>query len=233
MDNKLNNELLKASSDDEKKGEKPRKRNSKEELIDKIIQVAEHNKITLLHSDTKLKRMTKQQLNELLAETVEKAMRDEMARQVGAKPGATDSIIALGALRMVHDICAKGTEKAINIFLPPYGYEVDGFADGLKEPSVREATDACLVEIANDTDVLQYIQSPWARLAIAWGGALVTSIQQKKKRYNPQQRYYAPRLEPSEYVIANSRRQHRSSGREADGEECSDSGPAVEKCRTV
>ena len=233
MDNKLNNELLKASSDDEKKGEKPRKRNSKEELIDKIIQVAEHNKITLPHSDTKLKRMTKQQLNELLAETVEKAMRDEMARQVGAKPGATDSIIALGALRMVHDICAKGTEKTINIFLPQYGYEVDGFADGLKEPSVREATDACLVEIAKDTDVLKYVQSPWARLAIAWGGALVTSIQQKKKRYNPQQRYYASRLEPAEYVIANSRRQHRPRGREADGEEHSDSGPPVEKCRTV
>ena len=111
MDQKLNNELLKSGPSDDEKKEKPRKRNSKDELIDKIVQVAEHNNITLPHSDTRLKRMTKQQLTELLAELVEKAMRDEMARQVGAKPGAADSVIALGALRMVHDICAKGTEQ--------------------------------------------------------------------------------------------------------------------------
>jgi hypothetical protein len=232
MDIKLNNELLKSTSDDEKKEDKPKKRNSKEELIDKIIQVAEHNKIVIAHSDTKLKRMTKQQLNELLAETIEKAMRDEMARQVGAKPGATDSVIALGALRMVHDIFAKGTEQCFNVFLPQYGYEVEGFADSLKEPSVREATDACLVEIAQDTDVLQYVQSPWARLAIAWGGALVTSVQRKKKRYN-YQRVYASRMEPSEYVLENPRYQHRTRGGSEDGKVDSDGGPPLEKCRTV
>ena len=93
---------------------------------------------------------------------IEQAMRDEMARQVGAKPGASDSIIALGALRMVHDMFAKATEKTINVFLPKYGYEVDGFSDSLKDPTVREATDACLVEIARESDILQYVQSPWA-----------------------------------------------------------------------
>ena len=231
MDTKLNNELLKVSSDDEKK-EKPRKRNSKEELIDKIIRLAEHNNIPLLHSDTKLKRMTKQQLTELLAETIETAMRNEMARQVGAKPGAADSVIALGALRMVHDICAKGTEQCFNIFLPQYGYEVEGFSDSLKDPSVREATDACLVEIAKDTDVLQYVQSPWARLAIAWGGALVTSVQRKKTRFNYKRRY-APRMESREYSDENTRHQRRPRRREEDGKVDSDGGPVVEKCIKV
>ena len=234
MDIKLNNELLKSTSDDEKTNkDKPKKRNSKEELIDKIIQVAEQNQITIRHSDTKLKRMTKQQLNELLAETIEKVMRDEMARQVGAKPGAADSVIALGALRMVHDICAKGTEQCFNIFLPQYGFEVEGFSDSLKDPSVREATDACLVEIAQDTDVLQYVQSPWARLAIAWGGALVTSVQRKKTRYHYQRGRYAPRMEPSEYVLENSRREHRPRRRSEDGKVDSDGGPPMEKCRKV
>ena len=151
METKLNNELIRATtaSDDEKKSEP--KRNSKDELITKILQVAESNEIKLQHSDTKLKRMTKPQLTELLGEVVEAAMRNEMARQVGAKPGAADSVIALGALRMMHDICA-GTEKCMNIFLPTYGYEVEGFSDSLKEPTVREATDACLVEIAKDAD---------------------------------------------------------------------------------
>ena len=231
MDSKLNNELLKSTSDDEKKEEKPKKRNSKEELIDKIITVAEHNNIPIPHSDTKLKRMTKQQLTELLADLIEKAMRDEMARQVGAKPGATDSVIALGALRMVHDICAKGTEKCFNMFLPQYGYEVDGFADSLKEPSVREATDACLVEIAQDTDVLQYVQSPWARLAIAWGGALVTSVQAKKVRYY--QRQYAPRMEPTEYRIQDPRNQPRPRRRTPDGEVDGDGRPPLAPCLKV
>jgi hypothetical protein len=228
MDIKLNNDLLKAmSSDDEKKEDRPKKRNSKEELIEKIIQVAKHNNMTIPHSDTKLKRMTKQQLTEYLAEQIEKVMRDEMARQVGAKPGATDSVIALGALRMVHDICAKGTEQCFNIFLPQYGYEVDGFTDSLKDPSVREATDACLVEIAQDTDVLQYVQSPWARLGIAWAGALLTSIQRKKTRYNYQRRY-APRMDASEYVLENTRREHRPRRREEDGKIDGDCGPIVE-----
>jgi hypothetical protein len=227
MDIKLNNDLLKAGSDDEKKEDRPKKRNSKEELIEKIIQVAKHNDMTIPHSDTKLRRMTKQQLTEYLAEQIEKVMRDEMARQVGAKPGATDSVIALGALRMVHDICAKGTEQCFNIFLPQYGYEVDGFSDSLKEPSVREATDACLVEIAQDTDVLQYVQSPWARLGIAWGGALLTSIQRKKTRYN-YQRHYAPRMDASEYILEDTRREHRPRRREENGKIDSDGGPIVE-----
>ena len=127
MEAKLNNELIRATDEDDKKSEKT-KRNSKDELIQKIIQLAENNDIPLKMSDTKLRRMNKQQLNELLAEVVETAMRNEMAKQVGAKPGATDSVIALGALRMIHDIAAAGTEKTINIFLPDYGYEVDGFA---------------------------------------------------------------------------------------------------------
>ncbi len=133
---------------------------------------------------------------------------------------------------MVHDICAKGTEQCFNIFLPQYGYEVEGFADSLKDPSVREATDACLVEIAQDTDVLQYVQSPWARLAIAWGGALVTSVQHKKKRY-PYQRRYAPPMEPSEYVLENPRREHRPRRRSTHGEEHSDGGSPVAKCKKV
>ena len=115
MDSKLNSELLKAAVDEDEKKEPPKpKRNSKDELVEKICQVATSSGITLEYSDAKLKRMTKPQLNQVLADVIEQAMRDEMARQVGAKPGASDSIIALGALRMVHDMFAKATEKTIN-----------------------------------------------------------------------------------------------------------------------
>ena len=227
---KLNNELLK-KHDDEKAS--PPKRNSKQELINKIVQVAEQNELPLELSDTKLQRLTKQQLNELLAETVEKAMRNEMARQVGARPGAADSVIALGALRMVHDIAARGAEKGLNVILPDYGYEVEGFVDSLQEPSVRQATDACLAEIAQDSDILQYIQSPWSRLAIAWGGALVTSIQRKRVRYSRRRDYYAPRMETRESARPDPRGQHSPDRGPPDGQEHGDGGPPVEKCLKV
>ena len=226
---KLNNELLKKQEDEKSLP----KRNSKQELINKIVQVAEQNDLPLELSDTKLQRLTKQQLNELLAETVEKAMRNEMARQVGARPGAADSVIALGALRMVHDIAAKGAEKCFNMVLPDYGYEVEGFADSLQEPGVRQATDACLAEIAQDSDILQYVQSPWSRLAIAWGGALVTSIQRKRVRYKRRRDYYAPRMEAREPERPDTGRQHSPDRGPSDGEEHRDGGPPVEKCISV
>ena len=58
--------------------------------------------------------------------------------------------------------------------LPRYGYEIHGFTQALKDPNVDEAVTQCLAEIARESDVMQYIESPYVRLAIAWGGALVT-----------------------------------------------------------
>ncbi len=214
------------------KEEKQPKRNSKDELIHKIVELAKNNEIKL-PSDTKLRRLTKQQLNELLASTVEQVMRDEMCRQVKCKPGAADSVIALGALRMIHDLCARGTEKCANIFLPPYGYELNGFADSLREPSVREATDACLAEIAKDSDFMQYIESPWARLGIAWTGALVTSVRPHRLRYQYRENYYAPHMESREPQREDPRREHSPVRRPADGEEQRGSPPVVGKCLKV
>ena len=66
----LNNELLRAIEPPESDNSKPR-RNSKDELIQKIVQLAEQNEITLKFSNTRLKRMNKQELNELLASVAE------------------------------------------------------------------------------------------------------------------------------------------------------------------
>ena len=85
METKLNNELLRATD------EEPKEEKRKKELIEKIVAVARQSEVTLDYSNTALNRMTKQQLNEKLAEVVEIAMRNEMA-QVGAKPGAADSV---------------------------------------------------------------------------------------------------------------------------------------------
>jgi hypothetical protein len=126
-----------------------------------------------------------------------------MARQVGAdpsgiangaSPNAVDTVIALGALRMVHDLMAATTERGCNAFLPKYGYEIDGFVDTLREPSTREATDQCLKEIAAQSDVLGYIQSPYSRLAICWVGALAGSFKKQDGKVNRNRN--APRMGP-------------------------------------
>ena len=184
---KLNDDLLEEASSD-KDDEEP-KRNSKDDLVAKIINVCADNQLELEHSNSKLKRMTKQQLCKILAEKIEDGVRSQMAKQVGAKPGASDGVIALGALKMMHNLLATSAEKGLNIILPAYGYEVNGFCETLKDPNVDEAVTQCLSEIALESDVMQYIESPYVRLGIAWGGALVTSIRKKHQIVN---RYVTP-----------------------------------------
>ena len=65
---KFNDELLKKERPTE---EKP-KRNSKEFLIERIFQVADENELELNVSSTKLKRMSKEKLQELLGNSVKR-----------------------------------------------------------------------------------------------------------------------------------------------------------------
>jgi len=153
------------------------KRNSKDGLIQKILQICEENHLELVESNSKLRRMTKQQLAELLAAKIEQSVKNQMAEQVGVKPGSSNDVIALGALKMVHTIAAGSAEKVANMFLRPRGFEIVGFQRSLQEPHVAESIDQVLAEIAAESNVLQYFQSPYTRLALCWGSVLVTSIQ--------------------------------------------------------
>ena len=176
----LNDDLLKETMPKSETEDAP-KRNTKDDLISKIINCCADNELELDISNTKLRRMSKTELCKLLAQKIEEGVKVQMAEQVGCKKGASDQVIALGVLKMVHNICATTAEKGANMFLPQYGYEVDGFCESLKEPAVDQAIDACLEEIARDSDIMQYIESPYTRLMIAWSGALVTSVRRVRK----------------------------------------------------
>mgnify|MGYP000338995887 FL=1 len=126
---KLNDELLKK----EKAPDDKPKRNSKEFLIDKIVLVAEENDLELNVSNTRLKRMSKEKLQQMLGEMCEDAVKSQMAAAVNA-PGKNEDVIALATLRMVHDLFANGLEQGLNAFLPKYGYQLDGFAQTLQDP---------------------------------------------------------------------------------------------------
>ena len=125
----LNDELLASTGPPAEDKPSEPKRNSKDDIIQKIISTAENHNVTLEMSNTKLRRMTKTQLNKLLASTIEKGMQSQMAAQVGVGKNASEKLIALGALRMIHNLCANATEQGLNAFLPSYGYEVRGFAN--------------------------------------------------------------------------------------------------------
>ena len=177
----LKDDLLAAAHPVEVEEEGPPKRNTKQALIDKIIEVSQKEGIPLEHSNTSLKRMNKQKLSNLLAEIIETGVRQKMARQVGCDKDADNRTIALGALRMLHDVCAVGCEKVGNGFLEPRGYEISGFSEALKEPTVSSCIDGCLREIAEENqELLEYVQSPYTRLMIAWGGAIAFSCKKTK-----------------------------------------------------
>ena len=172
----LNDSLL---APDKPKGDDA-KRNTKEWLIDRILSVADENGLELTYSNTKLKRMSKKELNQLLGQLMEQVVKQNMARAVGSTD-TDDRSIALGTLRMCHDMMAMAAENGLNTVLPGYGYQVSGFTESLQHPTVSKCVDECLSEIAATTDILEYIESPYARLGIAWAGALATSIKPYRK----------------------------------------------------
>ena len=173
---KLNDELLKKEHPTD---DKP-KRNSKDFLIERIFQVADENDLELNLSSTKLKRMSKEKLQALLGELCEDAMKTQMAQAVGAKSGE-DSVIALATLRMVHDLFANSVEQGLNVFLPKYGYEGQGFSESLRQKPTSDCVDDCLKEIAAESEILQYVKSPYARLALAWSAGLMQAVRRKNK----------------------------------------------------
>ena len=86
---------------------------------------------------------------------------------------------------MMHDIAASTAEKGLQHVLPQYGYDIDGFSSSLKEPVCSQAIDQCLTEIAAESpEILQYFESPYARLGLSWSGALLTCIKKAENNTN-------------------------------------------------
>ena len=209
---RLSNQLLKADEPEKASPSKP-KRNSKEAIRQNILKVVEKYDIELQYSDTRLKRMTKEQLTRVLAEVMEESVKIDMAKSVGVDPRAGGKVVTLGALRMVHNICATGFEKGFNAYGPDLcGMECRGFSASLKHPDVAQTVDECLMEIAAENpEVLEYFESPYARLALVWVGVLSTTITKARNVQGMEPREY-PRQAP-----VGPRRRRREAERKVDG----------------
>ena len=204
----LREELLHEEPDE--KQEVAPKKNTKQALLDQIYKISERDGLPLNYTNSKLKRMSKSQLGRVLAELIEEGMKRKMAEQVGCDKHADDRTIALGALRMLHDVVTVGVEKGGNMLLEPRGYKIEGFSDSLKEPQVSSVIDSCLAEIAEEnTELLEYIQSPYARLGIAWCGSLAFCIRKKTQqniKYNATTMESKPIRRPPAMGRGDSRR---------------------------
>ena len=111
---RLNNELLHADVPDEKKDDK-KPRNSKDDITNKILQIVEKYQLDFEVTDTKMRRMSKTELHKLLASVMEQCVKIDMAKSVGVDPRANGKVITMGALRMIHNLCAVHTA--------PFGFE--------------------------------------------------------------------------------------------------------------
>ena len=78
----LNDALLEQPKEDRAEP----KRNTKESLIERILSITEENHLELTFSNTKLKRMSKKELGQLLGQLTE-----QMAQAVGAKGSSARS----------------------------------------------------------------------------------------------------------------------------------------------
>ena len=208
---RLSNELL-AAKEPSKSPKKP-KRNGKEALRANILKVVEKYDLELGYSDTKLKRMNKDQLTKVLAEVMEESVKIDMAKSVGVDPRAGGKVVTLGALRMLHNICATGFEKGFNAFGPDLvGLQCNGFAASLRHPDVQHTVDECLTEIAAENpEVLEYFDSPYARLALVWVGVISTRLTKARNVHSMEPRRH-PQAAP---MRASSRR--RPEERKVDG----------------
>ena len=185
----LSNELLKSTKPPQKTPDSPR-RNSKGALIKNILKVVEQYELDFALSDTKLKRMNKEQLCKVLAEVMEQGVQIDMAKSVGVDPRASQKVISLGALRMVHGLLATGVEQGWNTWgAPQTGVRLAGFGKALKSKEVQPTIDECLLEIAAEhPDILSHFESPYARLALIWVGVISTSLQKNVHDVEPRRR---------------------------------------------
>ena len=182
---KLNNALLNASSP--KKEEAEPKRNSKHALIDKIMSVSEKYELDLDYSDTRLKRMNKKQLTELLTTYVEKRVEFEASKVLGLTKEQAKSTTCcnLAALRMLHQICVTSVERGVESTSSKHGMTLEGFSQKMKDSA--ETIDMILLEISDlYPDIISKFSSPWVRLALIWGSnAMLTLRKINTKTHNP------------------------------------------------
>ena len=146
---------------------KPVKRNSKDELIKKIISLSEEVGEPVKLTNSQLKRMSKNALTDVLAGYVEKRIEFEAQKCLGIdkEQAGNPYCVNLAALKMVHELAVNSTEALVERTSEKHGMTISGFKRKMKES--QESIDMILSEIAQlYPEVLEKFSSPWVRLTV-------------------------------------------------------------------
>ena len=157
------------------------RRGSKDELIQRILELNNKAELDFNESLTKLKRRSKASLNELLSELIEKSVQKSMANKLGCSEEEinNDAARSVAFLRMFHDTLCCTVEKLSEPYLNRYNLSLRGYNDSLKNPALSEQIDQCLEEIAQDCDILAYVSSPYSRLALIHLAGISATLKKK------------------------------------------------------
>ena len=182
--------VVSAKPEEEKTKPSTPKRNSKSELIQKIVQLAKEVNEPL-ESDSQLKRMSKRVLHEKLAALVERRIEFEAQKCLGidAEQAKSPYMVNLAALKMVHSIAVSSTETLVERTSDKHGMSIAGFKTKMQD--CQESVDMILAEIAQQyPEVLENFSSPWVRLGLLWTSNVMMSLKKKAPLTN------APKIRP-------------------------------------
>lgn len=160
------------------------KKGSKTDLINEIFDLCRRAQIACEHSEGQLKRMNKRKLLEVLAQYCEKVVEKKVMEKCRIKENMDHmeskqktKLMNVGILRMAHDSLCYAAENMTARFTP---YTIAGMTKQMKEQEqMSEQIDQCLAEIAEEYQVMDYIESPASRLALIWITAGVSNLRKK------------------------------------------------------
>jgi hypothetical protein len=176
------------------------KRNSKTELIQKIVQLAEEINEPLTETDSQLKRMSKRVLTEKLTTLVEKRIEFEAQKCLGItkEQAGNPFCVNLAALKMVHSIAVSSTVSLVDRTQKTHGMTLEGFMERMEQS--QEQIDMILSEIAQTyPEIIEKFSSPWVRLGLLWTSNVVISL--KRCRNNNNVAKLRPRTNPSIHTV--------------------------------
>ena len=186
----MKEELINANEDEKvdeeetgKKLDHGAKRGSKAEIIAKIYKVHEDTQKVCPLPPSRLRRMTKTQLLDYLAECISEAMAQKINEKMGCANMPEDAsdtdrqrLMAASFLTMAHNVLANGTEKLVENYTE---FSIHGFSDTFEKPQNKQILEETLLQIAEEHDIIQYVDSPWSKLALLWGSGVITNLRKK------------------------------------------------------
>ena len=181
-DEALKQELLSAHMPPD--SDQPRK-GTKLYIISQIEHLCGTAGIPIAETNRELNRQSKAQLKGTLAHYMERASERRMnaAQHIGvveAEDASPNRSANVFVLRMLHDTVLGGMEKLYESYGKPYvGYTIEGLSAKLRDEPLTTQVDEILVQIAEESpELLDYFESPYARLGLCW---LMAAVQVARK----------------------------------------------------